>query len=78
MRADLFALYYMMDPKLTEIGLVSSPETGKAGYDNYIRNGLLTQIVRIAPGKDIEQAHMRCRAAISHWVYQQGASRQYC
>ncbi len=73
MRADLFALYYLMDPKLTEIGLISSPETGKAEYDNYIRNGLLTQIVRIAPGKDIEQAHMRCRAAISSWVYQKAA-----
>ena len=72
MRADLFALYYLMDPKLIEIGLISSPETGKAEYDNYIRNGLLTQIVRVNPDKDIEQAHMRCRAAISHWVYAKG------
>ena len=72
MRADLFALYYLMDPKLIEIGLISSTETGKAEYDNYIRNGLLTQIARITQGKDIEQAHMRCRAAISHWVYEKG------
>ena len=73
MRADLFALYYLMDPKLIEIGLFTSPETGKAEYDNYLRNGLLTQISRIKPGKDIEQAHMRCRSAISHWVFEKGA-----
>ncbi|MGE5348809.1 MAG: dipeptidyl-peptidase 3 family protein, partial [Actinomycetota bacterium] len=72
MRADLFALYFMMDPKMTEIGLVSSDEPAKAQYDNYIRNGFLTQIVRIQPGKDIEQAHMRCRSAIAHWVYEKG------
>ncbi len=72
MRADLFALYFMMDPKMTEIGLVSSDEPGKALYDNYIRNGFLTQIVRILPGKDIEQAHMRCRSTIAHWVYEKG------
>lgn len=72
MRADLFALYFMMDPKMTEIGLTSSDEPGKALYDNYIRNGFLTQIVRIQPGKDIEQAHMRCRSSIAHWVYEKG------
>jgi len=72
MRADLFALYFMMDPKMTEIGLVPSDEPAKAQYDNYIRNGFLTQIVRIQPGKDIEQAHMRCRSAIAHWVYEKG------
>ncbi len=72
MRADLFALYYMMDPKMTELGLMPSGETAKAGYDNYIRNGLLTQIVRIRPGKDIEQAHMRCRSTIAHWVFEKG------
>jgi dipeptidyl-peptidase-3 len=74
MRADLFALYYIMDPKMTQIGLISSPETAKAEYDSYIRNGLLTQMVRIAPGKNIEQAHMRCRAAISHRVFEKGAA----
>lgn len=72
MRADLFALYYMMDKKMTETGLFSSTETSKAGYDAYIRNGLLTQLARILPGKDIEQAHMRCRAAISGWVFEKG------
>ncbi len=72
MRADLFALYYLPDPKMIEIGLVQSEEPSKALYDNYIRNGLLTQIVRIQPGKDIEQAHMRGRAAIAHWVYEKG------
>jgi dipeptidyl-peptidase-3 len=72
MRADLFALYYMMDPKMIEIGLMQSDEPAKALYDSYIRNGLITQIVRIKPGKDIEQAHMRCRSAIAHWVYEKG------
>ena len=73
-RADLFALYFMMDKKMTEIGLFPDEEVGKAAYDAYLRNGLLTQIVRIKPGKDIEQAHMRCRSAISHWVYEKGKS----
>jgi len=72
MRADLFALYYMMDPKMTELHLISSDEIAKAEYDNYIRNGLLTQTVRIKPDKDIEQAHMRCRSAIAHWVFDKG------
>ncbi len=72
MRADLFALYFMMDPKMTEIGLVPSDEPARTQYDSYIRNGFLTQIVRIQPGKDIEQAHMRCRSAIAHWVYEKG------
>ena len=68
----LFALYYMMDKKMTELGLLPDEEAGKASYDAYLRNGLLTQIVRIKPGKEIEQAHMRCRSAISHWVYEKG------
>ena len=72
MRADLFALYYMMDPKMIETGLMQSDEPAKAMYDNYIRNGLITQIVRIKPGKDIEQAHMRSRSAIAHWVFEKG------
>lgn len=72
MRADLFALYFMMDPKMIETGLMSSDEPAKAQYDNYIRNGLITQIARIKPGKDIEQAHMRCRSAIAHRAYEQG------
>lgn len=71
-RADLFALYYMMDKKVVELGLLPDDEAAKASYDSYLRNGLLTQIVRIQPGKEIEQAHMRCRSAISHWVYEKG------
>ncbi len=71
-RADLFALYYMMDKKLLELGLLPNEDAAKASYDAYLRNGLLTQIVRIKPGKDIEEAHMRNRSAISHWVYEVG------
>jgi dipeptidyl-peptidase-3 len=71
-RADLFALYYMTDSKMKEIGLFPDMKAGEVAYDDYLRNGLLTQIVRIKPGKDIEQAHMRCRSMISHWVYEKG------
>ena len=71
-RADLFALYFIMDKKITELGLLPNEEAAKASYDAYMRNGLLTQIVRIRPGKDIEEAHMRNRSAISHWAYERG------
>jgi dipeptidyl-peptidase III len=71
-RADLFALYFMMDKKLLDLGLLSCEDAAKASYDAYLRNGLLTQIVRIKPGKDIEEAHMRNRSAISHWVNEKG------
>jgi dipeptidyl-peptidase-3 len=71
-RADLFALYYIMDRKIIDLDLLPEDEAAKASYDGYIRNGLLTQIVRIKPGKDIEQAHMRSRSAISHWVFEKG------
>jgi dipeptidyl-peptidase-3 len=71
-RADLFALYYIMDPKMVELGLLPSAEAAKADYDGNVRNGLLTQMVRIKPGKTIEQAHMRCRAMIAHWVFENG------
>lgn len=71
-RADLFALYYMTDDKMKDLGLFPDMEAGKVAYDDYLRNGLLTQLVRIKPGKDIEQAHMRCRSMISHWVYEKG------
>jgi dipeptidyl-peptidase-3 len=71
-RADLFALYYIMDDKMLELGLLPSPEAAKAEYDLQIRNGLMTQLVRIQPGKTIEQAHMRGRAMVSHWVYEKG------
>ena len=75
-RADLFALYYLADPKMGELGLVSTPEIYKSEYDSYIRNGLMTQLVRIELGKDIEEAHMRNRSMIAHWVYEKGASEQ--
>ena len=71
-RADLFALYFMMDKKLLDLGMLPVEDAAKASYDAYLRNGLLTQIVRIKPGKDIEEAHMRNRSAISHWVYEKG------
>jgi dipeptidyl-peptidase III len=71
-RADLFALYYMMDKKIINLGLLPNEDAGKASYDAFLRNGLLTQVVRIKPGKDIEEAHMRDRSAISHWVYEKG------
>ncbi|MBE0674291.1 MAG: dihydrofolate reductase, partial [Bacteroidales bacterium] len=71
-RADLFALYYMLDPKIVELGLLPEEDAAKAVYDNYLRNGLLTQLVRIRPGRQIEQAHMRCRATIARWVFEKG------
>jgi len=71
-RADLFALYYLMDDKMVELGLLPSLEAAKAAYDRNIRNGLMTQLTRIQPGKTIEQAHMRSRALVSHWVYEKG------
>jgi dipeptidyl-peptidase III len=71
-RADLFALYFMMDKKMIELGLLPDGQAAEALYDSYLRNGLLTQIVRIRPGKNIEEAHMRNRSLIAHWVYEKG------
>lgn len=71
-RADLVALYYLMDEKLVELGLIPSLEVGKEEYDGYIRNGLMSQLRRLEPGKDIEEAHMRNRQAIAKWVYEKG------
>ncbi len=72
-RADLVGLYYLMDPKLQELGLVeNSEELGKAAYDGYIRNGLITQLVRIELGNDIEEDHMVNRQWVSAWVYEKG------
>lgn len=71
-RADLYALYFLMDPKMQELGLVESPEAAKAEYNAYLRNGLLTQLTRIEPGKTIEQAHMRCRQLIARWCFENG------
>ena len=71
-RADLFALYYLADPKLIELGIFKDKDTYKAEYYKYIMNGLITQLTRIEPGKDIEEAHMRNRKLISEWCYQKG------
>jgi dipeptidyl-peptidase-3 len=62
----------MMDKKIIELGLLPGEDAAKASYNAYLRNGLLTQIVKIKPGKDIEEAHMRNRSAISHWVFEKG------
>ena len=67
-RADLFALYYLADPKLVELGLLDNPDAYKAQYYHYLLNGLMTQLMRIEPGKDVEEAHMRNRKLISEWV----------
>jgi dipeptidyl-peptidase-3 len=73
-RADLVALYFIMDPKLVEWGLMPSHEVGKAEYDGYLRNGLLVQLRRVGEGKDLEEAHMRNRAWISNWLIEKGKS----
>ncbi|HHB78414.1 MAG TPA: dihydrofolate reductase [Saprospiraceae bacterium] len=71
-RADLVGLYYLMDPKLVELGLIPSLDAGKAAYDDYIRNGIMTQMRRILPGKDLEEAHMRNRQMVALWAYENG------
>lgn len=71
-RADLVALYYIYDQKLVDMGLMESLQVGKTGYDDYIRNGMMTQLTRLKLGDNIEEAHMRNRAWISHWVYEKG------
>ena len=67
-RADLFALYYIADPKLVELGIMPNEEAYKAEYYKYMMNGLMTQLTRIQPGKNVEQAHMRNRQTITRWV----------
>jgi len=71
-RADLVALYYMLDNKLVEIGVMPSLEVGKAQYNDYIRNGMMTQLVRLKPGDNIEESHMRNRQLIAQWVFEKG------
>lgn len=71
-RADLVALYYIMDKKLVEIGVMPSLEVGKAEYDSYMMNGLMTQLTRLKLGDKIEEAHMRNRALNAYWVYEKG------
>jgi len=74
-RADLFGLYYLADPKLVELGLVPNQEAYKAQYYSYMLNGLMTQLRRIQPGQNIEEAHMRNRALIAHWVLEKGKDK---
>lgn len=71
-RADLFALYYLGDPKLIELGLLDNPDAYKAEYYKYMLNGLMTQLMRIEPGKDVEEAHMRNRKLIAEWTLEKG------
>jgi dipeptidyl-peptidase-3 len=71
-RADLFGLYYIADKKLVELGLTPDEEAYKSQYYTYMMNGLMTQLIRISPGHQIEEAHMRNRALIVHWCYEQG------
>ena len=66
-RADLFGLYYIADPKLVDLGLIPDSEAFKSQYYTYMMNGLMTQLIRITPGNQIEEAHMRNRALIAHW-----------
>ena len=74
-RADLFALYYMADQKLIDLGLLDNPDAYKACYYKYILNGNMTQLMRIEPGKDIEESHMRNRKLIAEWAYEHGKAK---
>lgn len=71
-RADLVALYFIMDPKMVDIGVMPSLEVGKTEYDGYIRNGMMLQLRRLDEGADIEQAHMRNRQLVASWAYEKG------
>lgn len=71
-RADLFALYYLADDKMIELGIVPSKDAYMAEYSKYIMNGMMTQLTRIQPGKNVEQAHMRNRKLIAEWCYERG------
>ena len=74
-RADLVALYYIPDKKMEDLGVAeSAKDMGRVSYDEYIRNGLMTQLIRIKLGNDVEQAHMRNRQMVSKWVYEKGLS----
>lgn len=73
-RADLFGLYYLPDPKMVELGLTPDGEAYKAEYYTYMMNGLMTQLVRIEPGNNVEEAHMRNRQLIARWAFEQGAA----
>ncbi len=75
-RADLFGLYYVADQKLVDLGLTPNLEAYKSQYYTYMMNGLMTQLVRIKPGNQIEEAHMRNRALIARWAYEQGKAEK--
>lgn len=75
-RADLFGLYYIPDPRMVELGLVPDAEAYKAEYYAYMMNGLMTQLVRIEPGCNVEEAHMRNRQLIARWALEQGAEQK--
>ena len=75
-RADLFALYYIADPRIVELGLLPDNEAFKAEYDSYIRNGLMTQLTRIELGKDLEESHMRNRQLIARWALEKGKAEK--
>lgn len=77
-RADLFGLYYLADNKMLELGLTPDKDAYKAQYYTYMLNGLMTQLVRIKPGSNIEEAHMRNRSFIAHWVYEKGKEKKVC
>ena len=72
-RADLVGLYYIMDQKLVEIGVMPDMDVAKAEYDSYMMNGLMTQLTRLKPGEQLEEAHMRNRAVVAHWAFEHGA-----
>lgn len=74
-RADLFALYYIMDPKMVELNILPSMDAAKTEYNSFIRNGLLTQLVRIEPGKNVEESHMRNRQLIAKWCLEKGKDK---
>jgi dipeptidyl-peptidase-3 len=71
-RADLVGLYFIADKKLMDIGVMPDMDVSKAEYDSYMMNGMMTQLTRLAPGGQLEEAHMRNRALIAHWAYEQG------
>jgi dipeptidyl-peptidase-3 len=73
-RADLVALYFIMDPKLIEIGVMNSLEVGRAEYDSYIMNGLITQLTRLKLGDEVEEAHMRNRQLVAKWALEKGSA----
>ncbi|WP_066757672.1 dipeptidyl-peptidase 3 family protein [Crocinitomix algicola] len=74
-RADLVALYFLLDEKLIDLGLIETLEVGKAEYDSYIRNGLMVQMRRLEPGANIEEAHMRNRQLVAAWAFEKGAEQ---